>query len=98
MDAKEQIAKFRYNWDRFNKLMAEYETVHEWSIKARNQLRNDQASGITQDKWSSFIADKDAQAEKLLADATVAFSELKEVFTATPKKATVKQKPKRKKA
>ncbi len=77
--------------------MLDYERILSLGIRARTQLKQDKDSGITMDKWSPFIKEKEDEAEKKLDEALDAFTTFRDALI-PPKAKPVNKKKKPTKA
>lgn len=85
MEVKEEMAKFRYNLNRFQSCMNDYEFVMGVANQMRAKRRLDEQNGLNPNKWDNFIVEKDAAADLKLSEAEEAYSALKQLLCSKAK-------------
>lgn len=80
----EQVAKFRYNWKQFNKIMDEYERAIEMSVKGRQNAKSDLINGFPSNKWEKFIQEKEVASTVKMKEAIDTFQLLKSMLAPEP--------------
>lgn len=80
MEIRDEMTKFRYNLNRFQNSMTEYEAILGMANHLRAKRRTDEAGGVNPVKWDVFITEKDKQADAKLGEAQESYEAMKELF------------------